>query len=236
MKNDDRFDDKHFRCSCCAKCGCNKCCHCGKCDCRKCGAGPQGETGPEGAKGDKGDAGPTGPMGPKGDKGECEPIKQPFINSNIKGKQVIPKGGSVKFPPLNEMPQQYYASGIEYDGDDTFTIKFAGIYSLTCVLSLANDNLQDNHFYIELNKTSPVAGSVNLGTMGQVTLTRVGYFATGTTIRIINASRHAVTLSHSAESISSTGHLSLFRFADNEMTDLLQNELGPADASPIMKH
>jgi len=54
-----------------------------------------------------------------------------------------------------------------------------------------------------------------MGTTGQITLTRVGYFAAGTTLRIVNISNHAVTLTHAAGNPSCTGHLSLFRFADN---------------------
>ncbi|MCL2610659.1 MAG: hypothetical protein FWE02_03170 [Defluviitaleaceae bacterium] len=161
--------------------------------------------------------GPQGPIGPKGDQGDPGPvdaIKQPFFNSNIKGTQIIPKGDSVKFPHPREAVQEYYANGIDYDGFDTFTITAAGLYSLTCVLSLNGNNPPDNYFYIEINKVDQVAGSVNLGTVGQVVLTQVGYYRAGTTLRIVNGSNHDVMLSNSSQNISSTGHLSLFRFGD----------------------
>jgi len=116
---------------------------------------------------------------------------------------------------LNESPQQYYAEGIDYDGVETFTITMPGLYSLTCVLSLAAGNPPDNYFYIEINHTSPVAGASNLGTTGQIVLTRVGYFAAGTALRIVNGSNHTGTIANASGSTSSTGHLSLFRFADD---------------------
>jgi hypothetical protein len=140
---------------------------------------------------------------------------QAFVNTNIKDVQSVPNKSAVKFPNISETPSEYYANGIEYDGIDTFTIKYAGLYSLTCILSLDVNNPPDNTFYIELNKTSPVAGTANLGTTGQVVLTRVGYFDEGTTIRIVNDSGHAVKLCNAQANGSSTGHLSLFRFADN---------------------
>ena len=153
----------------------------------------------------------------KGDKGDpcpVEPILQPFINSNILGIQTIPHGGAVVFPPIASTPQDYYAEGIEYDGVDTFKIIYPGLYSLTCVLSLDTDS-PDNTFYIEINKVSPVAGTANMGKTGQIVLTRVGYFTAGTTLRIVNGSGHPVTLSNASMSKSSTGHLALFRFADD---------------------
>jgi hypothetical protein len=129
--------------------------------------------------------------------------------------QSIPSGGAVKFPAISETPKEYLANGIEYDGTDTFTIKYAGLYSLTCILSLDVGNPADNTFYIELNKTTPVAGTANLDTTGQIVLTRVGYLEAGTTIRIVNGSGHTVKLCNSAANSSSTGHFSLFRFADD---------------------
>jgi len=143
-----------------------------------------------------------------------EPLLQPFINSNIKGAQTIPAKGAVKFPALAETPQEYYASGVDYDGVDTITILHSGLYSLTCVLSMDTD-LPDNTFYIEINKTSPVAGAANRGTVGQIVLTRVGYHAAGTTLRIVNGSNHPVKLANATGNLSSTGHLSLFRFAED---------------------
>jgi len=85
------------------------------------------------------------------------------------------------------------------------------------VLSL-NTDLGDNTFYIELNGASAVAGTANMGKTGQIALTRVGYFAAGTTIRIVNGSNHPVTLENSSANVSSTGHLALFRFADDGVT------------------
>jgi hypothetical protein len=137
------------------------------------------------------------------------------VNSNIKDAQSVAYKSAVKFPRISDTPDEYYANGIEYDGIDTFTIKYSGLYSLTCVLSLDVNNPPENTFYIELNKTSPVAGTANLGTTGQVVLTRVGYFEAGTTIRIVNGSEHTVKLCNAPENGSSTGHLALFRFADD---------------------
>jgi hypothetical protein len=137
------------------------------------------------------------------------------MNSNIIGTQTIPKGGTVKFPPLDSAPKEYYGEGIGYNGTDTFTIKHPGLYSLTCVLSLGANNSPDNCFYIEINGASTVAAAANKGTAGEIVLTRVGYFAAGTTLRIVNGSGHTVTLENASQVSSSTGHLSLFRFADN---------------------
>jgi len=184
--------------------------------------GPQGATGDKGDKGDKGDVGPMGPQGNKGDTGpqgpagQVGPLLQPFMNSNIKGIQKIPKGGAVTFPPIDETPSQYYGEGIEYNGTDTFRIVYPGLYSLTCVLSLDTD-LPDNAFSIELNNASHVAGTANIGTTGQIVITRVGYYVAGTTIRIINGSGHPVTLSNASNNQNSTGHLALFRFADERV-------------------
>jgi hypothetical protein len=136
---------------------------------------------------------------------------QPFFNANIKETQTIPKGCAVVFPPINETPQQYLASGIDYNGTDTITIKIPGLYSLTCVLCLAENNPGDNFFYVEINHSAHVAGTSNLGTTGQIVLTRVGYFETGTTLRIINASDHTTTLSHATGYSTGTGHISIFR-------------------------
>jgi hypothetical protein len=181
--------------------------------------GERGEQGIQGERGEQGIQGERGERGPQGPPGSCEDCQgenqQAFVNSNIKGALSVPDKGAVKFPALSETPGEYYASGIDYDGTDTFTIKYAGLYSLTCVLSLEADNPPDNTFYIELNKTSPVAGTANLWTSGQITLTRVGYFDAGTTIRIVNGSGHAVKLCNSAANGSSTGHFALFRFADD---------------------
>jgi len=176
--------------------------------------GKDGKDGEPGEKGPKGDDGKPGEKGPKGDNGECGPLLQPYINSNIKGKQTIPSGSAVTFPPLNETPTEYLGEGIEYNGSDTFKILYPGLYSITCILSLDVDNQPDNTFYIELNKNSPVAGTSNLGTVGQIVLTRVGYFAAGTTLRIVNGSGHPVKLNHASKNSSGTGHLALFRFAD----------------------
>ena len=182
-------------------------------------AGPKGDDGLQGSTGATGPTGPVGPAGPQGPPGIVNPILQPFINSNITGVQVISPGNSVSFPAINLTPQEYYAAGVLYDGVDTFTIMYPGLYSLTCVLSLAETGgMDDNHFYIELNNVSSVAGSANMGTSGQITLTRVGHFNTNTTIRIINGSAHTVTLAGSARNASSTGHFSMFRFADGEIT------------------
>jgi len=132
--------------------------------------------------------------------------------------QIIPSGGTVTFPEISDTPANYYGEGVEYNGYDTFTIKTQGIYSITCVLSLAQGNQHDNTFYIELNGAS-VAGTANMGTSGQITLTRVGFFAADTTIRIINGSSHDVELTNSSTNVNSTGHLSLFRFADAGVVD-----------------
>jgi hypothetical protein len=137
------------------------------------------------------------------------------VNSNIKDAQSVTNKSAVRFPQMSETPSEYYANGIDYDGTDTFTIKYAGLYSLTCILSLDVGNPADNTFYIELNKTSPVAGTANLSSTGQIVLTRVGYLEAGTTIRIVNGSGHTVKLCNSAVNSSSTGHFSLFRFADD---------------------
>ncbi|MCL2397441.1 MAG: hypothetical protein FWC93_05175 [Defluviitaleaceae bacterium] len=138
---------------------------------------------------------------------------QNFANSNIVGTQDVHSGDAVVFPPLSQTGD-YYVNGIEYDGIDTFTITRAGLYSLTCVLSLDNGNPPDNTFYVELNGTSPVAGTANLGNDGQIVLTRVGNFAADTAIRIVNGSNHTVTISNATGNPNSAGHLSLFRFAD----------------------
>jgi len=143
-----------------------------------------------------------------------EPILQPFLNTNVKGLQTLANGEAVTFPTLNETPAEWLARGIEYNGTDTFTIVHPGLYSLTCVLSLDNDR-GDNTFYIQLNGSSPVAGTTNMGQEGQIVLTRVGYFAAGTTIRIVNGSGHAVTLRNATANGSGTGHMSLFRFAND---------------------
>jgi len=180
--------------------------------------GPQGPPGAQGDTGPMGPKGETGATGPQGPPGVVTPILQPFINSNITGVQVIPPGNAVSFPAINLTPQEYYAAGVLYDGVDTFTIMHPGLYSLTCVLSLAETGgVVDNHFYIELNNVSSVAGSANMGASGQITLTRVGNFSKNTTIRIINGSAHTVTLAGSARNSSSTGHFSMFRFADGEI-------------------
>jgi len=173
--------------------------------------GADGATGATGADGEDGVTGPTGLTGPTGPTG---PILQPFLNSNIKGTQIIANGDAVTFPALGEAPGEWYARGIDYDGTDTFTIRYPGLYSLNCVLSL--DTTQGNNtFYIELNGSSAVAGTANKNDIGQIVLTRVGYFAEGTTIRIVNGSGHPVTLSNATANSSSTGHLALFRFADD---------------------
>jgi hypothetical protein len=72
-----------------------------------------------------------------------------------------------------------------------------------------------NTFYIEVNKLSTVAGTANLSSAGQIVLTRVGYHAAGTQLRIVNGSAHAVKLVPASTSASSAGHMSLFRFADD---------------------
>jgi len=198
-------------------------CRCGCVCCRRCCQGAKGEPGPQGPEGPQGERGPEGPhgedglpgeRGPQGEQGEVGPLLQPFLNSNVKGTQVINHGGSVTFPPTSEALIEYLANGIEYNGVDTFTIIHSGVYSLTCVLSMNTDR-PDNTFYIELNRTTPVAGAANLDTKGEIVLTRVGFFTAGTTIRIVNNSGHPVTLSNASTNISSTGHLSLFRIADN---------------------
>jgi hypothetical protein len=188
--------------------------------------GDTGEPGADGAKGDKGDQGEPGADGAKGDKGDqgekgepCQEdlsILQPFVNANIKNKQTIPNKGAVTFPKLNEAPGDWYSSGIGYNGTDTFEIIYPGLYSITCVLSLDTD-MTNNTFYIELNGVSSVAGAANIGKTGEIVLTRVGYFNAGTTIRIVNGSGHPVTIANATENISSTGHLAMFRFADNEI-------------------
>jgi hypothetical protein len=144
---------------------------------------------------------------------------QPFVNSNIKGTQIIANKSAVTFPLLSETPNEYFASGIEYNGVDTFKILHSGLYYLSCVLSVDNDK-PDNVFYIELNKTAPVAAAANMGNKGEIVLVRVGYLEAGTTIRIINDSGHPVTLNHASTTNNSTGHLSLFRFADNAMNPI----------------
>ena len=179
--------------------------------------GPQGMQGIQGMQGDTGPQGIQGEVGPQGPPGSSEPILQPFLNSNILGVQDIPSRGAVEFPEIDDHAN-YYASGIGYNGIDAFTILQAGLYSLTCVLSLSTNNLPHSHFYIEINGTSPVAGSANMAAQGQVTLTRVGNFTAGTVLRIVNGTNHSVILSNPPESISGTGHLSLFRFADGEVT------------------
>jgi hypothetical protein len=136
------------------------------------------------------------------------------MNSNILGVQSIQRNGAVTFPPIASTPADYYGEGIDYNGSDTFKILQDGLYSLTCVLSLAAGNPAGSTFYVELNRASPVAGTANMGTGGQIVLTRVGFFAAGTTLRIVNGSQHTVTLENSPANHSSTGHLSLFRFAD----------------------
>ena len=204
----------------CSGCGfCIRCCCCvgppgppGPRGARGC-QGPAGEPGQEGPQGPAGTQGEMGPPGPEGPAGMQE-IKQPFLNSNIKNRQTINNGGAVTFPSLSETPQEYYANGIEYSGTDTFKIIYPGLYSLTCALSLDTSS-PDNTFYIELNGVSPVAGAASIGTTGQIVLTRVGYFAAGTTLRIVNGSGHPVTLSNASRNLSSTGHLALFRFADD---------------------
>jgi len=134
------------------------------------------------------------------------------VNSNIKGIQIIPQGGAVTFPLDSEFPQEYYLEGITYNGTDTFTIVTPGLYSLTCVLSLDTGE-RDNTFYIELNGYA-VAGTANMGTDGQIVLTRVGFVDAGTNVRIVNGSFHDITIANASVNPSSTGHLSLFRFAD----------------------
>jgi len=194
--------------------------------------GPQGLEGPQGpgSTGDKGEPGPQGPAVSKGDKGdkgepgpqgppyEPGPVYQPYLNANIMGKQIIPGGGAVTFPSTSEVPPKYYSEGIDYNGTDTFTIKIPGLYSLTCVLSVygspdaaPTDILT---FAVELNNTL-TSGTALPASSGQIVLTRVGYFAAGATLRIINASKYSVMLINADENICSTGHLSLFKFADN---------------------
>jgi len=134
------------------------------------------------------------------------------MNANILGTQQIASGDAVQFPDEAETPAHYYGEGIDYNGTDTFTITITGIYSLTCVLSLEDGNPPDNTFYVELNG-SPVAGTANMGASGQITLTRVGMFTAGTEIRIVNGSGHPVIIKNAIGNPSSTGHLSLFRFA-----------------------
>jgi hypothetical protein len=176
--------------------------------------GPKGEKGDPGEKGDKGDPGEPGEKGDPGDAPKPKPLLQPYLNANIIDKQTIPINGAVTFPPPSEYSQQYLTKGIDYNGLDTFTIITPGLYSLTCVLSLAADNPAENCFYIEINKNTRVAGTSNMNASGQLVLTRVGYFEAGTALRIINASNHAVTLNY-AGLPQCSGHLSLFRFADN---------------------
>jgi len=195
-------------------------CRC--CDCQQGEQGPQGERGPQGFEGPQGPKGEDGKQGEKGPPGKMGPLLQPFVNSNIKGTQVIKNGGSVTFPLANETQTEYLANGIEYDGKDTFKILYPGLYSLTCVLSIDNDK-PDNTFYIELNGNTPVAGAANIDTKGEIVLTRVGYFAAGTTIRIVNGSGHTVTLSNASANTSSTGHLSLFRIADDGTEPINKN-------------
>ena len=208
MSKNRPCDDTNYECMC----------ECNPCDCC-CGSGSEGSQGPQGERGPEGPQGPQGPQGQQGERGldgETGPVLQPFVNSNIKGKQIVKDGGAVTFPLKNETPNEYFASGIDYNGVDTFTIKYAGLYSLTCVLSLDTDK-SDNTFYIELNKSIPVASTANMGNKGQLVLTRVGYLAAGTTVRIVNGSGFPVTLSNASSLLNSTGHLALFRFADNMM-------------------
>lgn len=177
--------------------------------------GLPGRTGATGPAGLQGNMGPTGPQGIQGTTGPSGPqyIEQPFMNANIMGAQSVDQGDPVSFPDESETPAQYYGEGIDYEEHYTFTTTMSGLYSITCVLSLANGNPPDNAFYIELNG-NPVAGTANMGNHGQITLTRVGFLAAGTTIRIINGSDHTVDLENSSVNVSSTGHFSIFRFAD----------------------
>ena len=135
------------------------------------------------------------------------------MNANIIGAQSVDPSMSVSFPDVSDTPANYYGEGIEYNEPDIFTINTPGLYSITCVLSLADGNPPDNTFYIELSGRS-VAGTANMGTVGQIVLTRVGFITAGTTIRIVNGSDHTVDLENSAMNVSSTGHLSIFKFAD----------------------
>lgn len=136
------------------------------------------------------------------------------MNANIIGTQNIASGAAVVFPAESETPTHYYGEGVDYDGTDTFTITITGLYSLTCVLSLDEGNQPDNTFLVELNGSHPVSGTANMGTCGQITLTRVGHLSEGTTIRIVNGSDHTVTLNNATANAASTGHFSLFKFAD----------------------
>ena len=63
---------------------------------------------------------------------------------------------------------------------------------------------------------------------GEIAITRVGFFSAGTAIRIVNGSAHPVTLRNATRNGSSTGHLSLFRFADNGTAENLDS-FGIAD-------
>jgi len=188
--------------------------------------GIQGDTGPQGPQGPQGIQGETGPQGLQGIQGPPGTTAHPFMNANIMGTQHIPSGGAVTFPHESETPAQYYGEGIEYNGTDTFTITMQGLYSLTCVLSLAEGNIPDSTFYVELNHSSPVAGTANMAAHGQIVLTRVGYFAEGATLRIVNGSGHSVTLDHATGNTSSTGHLALYRFAE---TGIIPTSTPPGD-------
>ena len=178
--------------------------------------GIQGATGSAGPQGIQGEAGETGPQGIQGITGPTGPqhIAQPFMNANILGVQNIGHGEAVTFPEDSSSPAHYYGEGIDYNGVDTFTITIAGLYSLTCVLSLDEGNQHGSTFYVELNGSSATAGTANMGTCGQIVLTRVGYFAAGTTLRIVNGSSHTITIANSSANVASSGHLALFKFAD----------------------
>ena len=136
------------------------------------------------------------------------------MNSNIMDVQDILTGEAVHFPPLGDTPTEYYGEGIEYNCIDTFTIKTTGLYSLTCVLSIHDATDEDTCFYVELNGTSPVAGTAHLGNSGQLVLNRVGQLLADTTVRIVNGSGHTIKLANATGNTSSTGHFSLFKFAD----------------------
>ena len=181
--------------------------------------GPQGPQGIQGVTGADGATGPQGQQGVTGPTGTCECV-QPYMNANIMGTQIIQSGDPVTFPDSVGSPTNYYGEGVDYDGGDTFTITIAGIYSLTCVLSLAEGNPPGSTFYVEYSN-NPVAGTANMGASGQIVLTRVGYFPEGATIRIINGSSHTVTIQNAPENGASTGHFSLFKFADLSVDRLI---------------
>ncbi len=141
------------------------------------------------------------------------PVFQPYINANIDAQSVASLGKIRNYLAV-------VAAGISFNGTDTFTVSYPGLYSLSAVLNIAPKTPADSMFAVSLNDSTTLyyAPSSHSGTDGQFSLIRIGYLPADTTLALINLSAHAVSLQNGDSAVTdnkgSAGHFCLYRFAD----------------------